>query len=108
MFTLKYSLAVITVFFITISANARCCCNQQAYCFYLKASLGVSSSESVNVLESSPPWNTAIQRYNTSMGSCSIVGLNLGCEFANFIDFEISISNLSRFEYRKFQTPVGC
>jgi opacity protein-like surface antigen len=103
---MKCFLAILSLLAITVSGTAKCCCQSQDYSFYIKVGSGISCSESANVTDPYPPWNPAIQGYNSNLGNCSIVGLSIGCELVHLVDLEVSISNRSTFEYRKFQTPT--
>ena len=67
---------------------------------------GISFSQSANVVAPSPPWNPAIQGYNSKLGNCAIASLSVGCELWHVVDLEANISNRSTFKYRKFQTPT--
>ncbi len=67
------------------------------YSFYIKVGSGISFSESANVFAPSPPWNPAIQGYNSKLGNCPIAGLSIGCELVQVLDLEVSISNRSYF-----------
>ncbi len=91
---------------IIVSGAAKCYCRPQDYSFYIKVGSGISFSEPANVVAPSPPWNPAIQGYNSKLGNCPIASLSVGCEFVQVVDLEVSISNRSTFEYRKFQTPT--
>lgn len=98
------------IFFLLLTSTAFCdtswdCCKE--YSFYIKASSGISFSESANVKAPSPPWNTAIQGYNSKLGNCPIIGLSVGCELWEVVDLEAGISHSSTFKYRKFQTPTS-
>ena len=68
---------------------------------------GVSVSSPANVVAPSSTWAPAEQGYNSKLGNKAIADLAIGCEFRHLIDLEVSFSNRSTFEYRKFQTPVG-
>jgi opacity protein-like surface antigen len=103
---MKHLLGRFSLLVIIISGVAQCGSGPQNYPFYIKIGSGVSISESVNVVASSPPWNPAIQGYNSTLGNCPIASLSFGCELFHVVDLEVSISNRSIFEYRKFQTPT--
>ncbi len=104
---MKRFLATLSFLATTVSGAAQCCCQPQAYSFYIKVGSGVSCSTSANVIAPSPPWNPAVQGYDSNLGNCPIANLSIGCEFADVVDLEASISNRSSFEYRKFQTPTA-
>lgn len=83
------------------------CCFQPLDCsFYIKASSGISCSESAHVNAPPSTWEPAIQGYNAKLGNRAIAGLALGCEFMRLVDIEASISTRTNFSYKKFQTPV--
>lgn len=103
---MRYLFTILGAFFITVSTSAKCSTTPTDYTFYIKASSGFSCSESANVSAPSPLWNRAIQGYNASMGTCPIIGLSVGAEFLHLVDFELSLSNRSTYEYKKLQTPV--
>lgn len=97
----------VTLFLLitTIFGTAQCSTEPENYLFYLKVGSGISVSESANVVASYPPWTPAVQGYDSSLGNCPIAAFTIGCEVLHVIDLEVSISNRSMFEYRKFQTP---
>jgi opacity protein-like surface antigen len=89
-----------------ITAYAQCCCEPKDYSFYIKVGTGVSCAQSAHVHAPSPPWNPAVQGYNSGLGYCPIAAFSVGCEVMDLIDLEVNISNRSTFKYRKFQTPT--
>ncbi len=99
-------LATLSLLAITASGSAACCRHPQDYSFYIKVGSGISFSESAHVSAPSPPWNPAIQGYDSKLGNCAIASLSIGGEFLRVVDLEVNISNRSTFEYRKFQTPT--
>lgn len=102
------SLSAILIFLAAaVSGHAKCCCEPKDYSFYLKVGSGVSFAESAQVSAPSPPWNPAIQGYDSSLGNCAIGSLGLGYELMHALDLEVNISNRSTFKYRKFQTPIS-
>lgn len=104
---MKLLLATLSLLAITVSGSAKCCCEPCDYSYYIKVGSGISCSESANIVAHSPPWNPAIQGYNSKLGNCPIASLSIGCELMHCMDLEVSISNRSTFEYRKFQTPTA-
>lgn len=100
---------VVTLFLlaITISGTAQCCSQSDDYSFYLKIGSGISVSQLANVVAVYPPWTPAIQGYDSALGNCPIASFSVGCELFHILDLEVSISNRSMFEYRKFQTPTA-
>lgn len=94
---------------ITISGtiNATYCCPIDDYSFYVKVGSGVSFAESADAFASPVAWEPAIQGYDSRLGNCAIAEFAMGCEFMHLVDLEVSISDRSTFEYRKFQTPVA-
>lgn len=97
------------LFAITISGttHAKCSCHPEDYAFYIMVGSGVSFSESANVTAPPSTWAPAVQGYNSSLGTCAIADLSIGCELNQLIDLELSVSNRSTFKYRKFQTPIS-
>jgi opacity protein-like surface antigen len=81
-------------------------CQTQDYSFYIKTGSGISCSQSVHVIAPCPPWNPAVQGYDSKLGNCPIVNVNIGCELFNVVDLEVTIANRSTFKYRKCQTPT--
>ncbi|MDP3788556.1 MAG: outer membrane beta-barrel protein [Candidatus Chromulinivorax sp.] len=81
--------------------------SQEDYSFYLKVGTGASLSQLANVVALSSPWNEAEQGYDSNLGNCAIVGFGIGCELWDVVDLEVTISNRSIFEYRKFQTATN-
>lgn len=104
---MKHILALLSLLAITISGSAAGWSQPEDYSFYIKAGTGVSFSESAHVRAPSPPWNPAIQGYDSKLGNCAIASLSIGCELLHGIDLEGNISNRSVFKYRKFQTPLS-
>ncbi len=104
---MKLFLARLSLLAIIISNTVQCYDEPQDYSFYLKVGSGISSSQLANVIASSPPWTAAIQGYDASLGNCPIASFSVGCELWHVMDLEVSISNRSIFEYRKFQTPTS-
>ena len=103
---MKPFLAALPLLAMTISATAKCCNEPKDYSFYIKVGSGISFSESAHIVAPSPPWNPAIQGYNSTLGNCPIVSFSVGCELFHVVDLETNISNRSTFKYRKFQTPT--
>jgi len=103
---MKRFLALLYLLVITISGTVQCCSEPEDYSFYLKLGSGISVSESANVVALYSPWNQAVQGYDATLGNCPIASLSFGCELFHILDLEVSISNRSIFEYRKFQTPT--
>jgi|JI9StandDraft_1071089.scaffolds.fasta_scaffold01748_7 opacity protein-like surface antigen len=103
---MKPILAALSLLASPIVVNAACHCDCDDYAFYLKVGSGVSVSTSSHVTAPSPPWNPALQGYNTNLGTTPIASLAVGCEFFHLLDLEVSIANRSTFKYRKFQTPA--
>ena len=104
---MKRFLATLSLLAITVSGTATCCCQPQDYSFYIKVGSGVSCSEWANVVAPYPPWNPALQGYDSKLGNCPIANLSIGCELLHIVDLEFNISNRSTFKYRKFQTPTA-
>lgn len=104
---MRYVLATLSLWMLSLSAFAECCCESPDYAFYIKVDSGIAFAESAGVIAPNPPWNPALQGYNSGLGNCAILGLSVGCEFVRAVDLEVSVSNRSTFEYRKFQTPVS-
>jgi hypothetical protein len=77
------------------------------YSFYLKVGSGISFSEPAHVVAPSPPWNPAVQGYNSKLGNCPIASFSVGWELLHVLDLEVNISNRLTFKYRKFQTPTS-
>ena len=73
----------------------------------IKVGSGISASQTANVVAVYPPWNEAVQGYNAKLGNCPIASFSLGCELFHVVDLEVSVSNRSIFEYRKYQTPTA-
>ncbi len=96
-------LSLLALILLSITA---CYSQTQDYSFYIKVGSGISLSESANIVAPSPPWNSAIQGYNSKLGNCPIASLSIGYELVHLVDLEVNISNRSTFEYRKFQTPT--
>lgn len=92
---------------VTVSSIAQSCYGSENYAFYIKVGSGISSSQSADVAAPSTLWNPAAQGYDATLGNCPIAGLSIGCEIFDVMDLEVSISNRSIFEYRKFQTPMS-
>lgn len=84
--------------------KADCCCPNS---FYIKAGTGISFSQPANVFAPPSTWNPAVQGYDSRLGNRAIGSLSLGWEYGNLLDFEVSISHRSNFQYRKFQTAVN-
>lgn len=105
---MKYFFGILFLLGITVSSTARCR-NQdsQDYSFYIKVGSGISCSQSANVSAPTPPWNEAVQGYNSKLGNCAIASFSVGCELFEILDLEASISNRSAFQYRKFQTATN-
>lgn len=105
---MKNFLATLFLLAATITATADTTDNPESenYSFYLKVDSGISFSESANVVALSPPWNPAIQGYDSNLGNCAIAGVSIGCELFHAVDLEVNFSNRSLFKYRKFQTPT--
>lgn len=107
---MKSFLATLSLLTNTISGTtpdtAQSDCKPQDYSFYIKVDSGISFAESAHVVAPSPPWNPAVQGYNSKLGICPIAGLSIGYELLHVVDLEVSISNRSTFKYRKFQTPT--
>ena len=103
---MKNFLATLSLLAMTVSGIAKCGSEPQDYSFYIKVGSGISFSESADVVAPYPPWNPAIQGYNSSLGNCPIASFSVGCELLHVLDLEVNISNRSTFEYRKFQTPT--
>ena len=103
---MKRFLTTLSFLTLIVSSHANESNKPQDYSFYIKVDSGLSFSESANVIAPSPPWNPAIQGYNSKLGNCAIAGLSVGCEFVHIVDLEVNISNRSTFKYRKFQTPI--
>lgn len=99
---MKVFLATLCLVAVAVSGVAK----PRDYSFYLKVGSGISFSETADVVAPSPPWNPAIQGYNSNLGYCPIASFSVGCEVAHVVDLEVSISDRSTFEYRKFQTPT--
>lgn len=96
------------LFFLTTTTAAFSASSDPSknYSFYIKVGSGISFSESANVIAPSPPWNPALQGYNSTLGNCPIAALSIGCELLHLLDLEVGLSNRSTFEYRKYQTPT--
>lgn len=103
---MKRFLVTLSLLAIIISGTATGCCQPPDYSFYIKVGSGISCSESANVVAPYPPWNPAIQGYNSKLGNKPIASLSIGCEVSQIVDLEVNISNRSIFKYRKFQTPT--
>lgn len=104
---MKRFLATLSLLAITVSGSTQCCDRTQDYSFYIKIDSGLSCAEPSHVIAPSPPWNPAIQGYDSNLGNCPIAGLSIGCEFEHLVDLEVNVSNRSTFKYRKFQTPTA-
>ena len=104
---MKRFLGTLSLIPIIVFGIAPCCCQPKDYSFYIKAGSGISFSELANVVASYPPWNPAIQGYDSKLGNCPIASLSIGCELLKAMDLEVNISNRSIFKYRKFQTPTS-
>jgi opacity protein-like surface antigen len=91
---------------IAVLSISPCYCQHPDYSFYIKVGSGISFAESAKVVAHYPPWNPAVQGYNSQLGNCPIIGLGIGCELFHVVDLEANISNRSTFKYRKFQTPT--
>lgn len=103
---MKFVLGIFSLLAIGFWNTAICHYQPQDYSFYIKVGSGISFSESANIKAPYPPWNPASQGYNSSLGNCAIASLSIGCEFLRVVDLEVSVSNRSTFEYRKYQTPI--
>lgn len=105
---MKHILASFSLLFTLVAGvvQGKCCCLPQDYSFYLKVGSGISCSEPAHVSASSPPWNLAVQGYNSGLGNCAIADLGIGCELMHLVDVEVSVSARSTFKYRKVQTSV--
>jgi len=103
---MKRFLVTLSLLAIIVSGTATWCSQSQDYSFYIKVGSGISCSESANVVAPNPPWDPAIQGYDSKLGNRAIASLNIGCELLHLVDLEVSISNRSIFKYRKFQTPT--
>ncbi len=106
-------LALFVLLAITSSSFAKsksepnpCCVPDRDYSFYIKVGSGISCATPAHIVAHYPPWNPAIQGYDSGLGSCPIASLSVGCEIVRALDLEANISNRSTFEYRKFQTPT--
>ncbi len=103
---MKRFLTTLSLLAINVLSASECCCQPDDYSFYIKIGSGVSCSESAQVTAPSPPWNLAVQGYDSTLGNCAIASFAVGCELFNTLDLEVSISNRSIFKYRKFQTST--
>lgn len=103
---MKLFLTALSLLGITVS-GAAACTSPQDYSFYIKVGSGISFSESADIVAPSPPWNPAIQGYNSKLGNCPIASFSVGCELFQIADLEASISYRSTYKYRKFQTPTN-
>jgi opacity protein-like surface antigen len=83
------------------------CDDFEDYAFYFKVDSGISASMPANIVTVYPPWDEAVQGYESNLGNCAIAGFSVGCEFCDVVDLEVNISNCSIFEYRKFQTATN-
>lgn len=104
---MKLFLTILSLLAIPVLGTANCCCQPKDHSFYIKVGSGISFSESANVIAPAPAWNPAVQGYNSTLGNRPIADLSIGYEFKHLVDLEVSISNRSTFEYRKFQTPIS-
>lgn len=104
---MKRLFVTVALLAIAVSSVTKCCDDPKNYFFYAKVDSGISFSELANVVAPCPPWNPAVQGYNSKLGNCPIAGLSIGCEILHVVDLEANISNRSIFKYRKFQTPVN-
>lgn len=103
---MKHFLTTFSLLGITALSAVKCYSENKDYSFYIKLDSGISFSESANIVAPSPPWNPAVQGYNSKLGNCAIAGLSVGCELFHVADLEVGISNRSTFKYRKYQTPT--
>ena len=103
---MKRFLTTLALLAINITGIALCYCQSEDYSFYIKVGSGISCSQSANVTAQYPPWNPAVQGYDSKLGYAPIASLSIGCELLDIIDLECNISNRSLFKYRKFQTPT--
>ncbi len=103
---MKRFLVTLSLLANIVSGAAGCCCRPQDYSFYIKVGSGISFPEPANVFAPYPPWNPAIQGYDSKLGNRSIASLSVGCELLDVVDLEVNISNRSTFKYRKFQIPT--
>ena len=103
---MKHFLPTLSLLAITVSGAAEYTSTPKDYSFYIKVGSGISFSDSADVNAPSPPWNPAIQGYDSTLGNCAIAALSVGCELFHVLDLECNISNRSTFEYRKYQTPT--
>lgn len=97
---------VLVIFLLAIVCQAANYCCELQNSFYIKVDSGISFSQAANVVAPNPPWNPAVQGYNTKLGKCPIAGLSIGCELWQVVDLEAQVSNRSLYKYRKFQTPT--
>jgi len=100
---MKNVLILLSLVGITMSGITQSSFEHEDYSFYLKVGSGVSSSEIANMVASSSLWQPAIQGYDASLGHCPIAAFSVGCELFHVVDLEVSVSNRSIFEYRKYQ-----
>ena len=96
----------LTIFFCVLNILKHSLSYSQDYAFYIKVDSGISCSSSVDIIAPYPPWNKAVQGYNTTLGNCAIAGFSVGCEILHAIDLEANISYRSMFTYKKYQTPT--
>ncbi|MBS0626624.1 MAG: hypothetical protein JSS09_00245, partial [Verrucomicrobia bacterium] len=86
---MKYFLAAISLLGITIPAISQGCDPSKNYSFYIKVDSGISFSDLANVTAPNPPWNPAVQGYNSTLGNTPIIGFSVGCEVLQAIDLEV-------------------
>jgi len=103
---MKRFLMTLFLLALIVPGTVACYGQPQDYSFYIKGGSGISCSERANIIAFSPPWNPAIQGYDSRLGKCPIADLSVGCEILQAVDLEFNISNRSIFKYRKFQTPA--
>ncbi|HEV2601463.1 MAG TPA: hypothetical protein VGT41_04130 [Candidatus Babeliales bacterium] len=104
---MKHFLIRFSLLTIIISGVATSYCEPEDYSFYVKVGSGISCSQPANIIAHNPPWNPAIQGYNSKLGNHPIASASIGCELLDALGLEVSISNRSTFKYRKFQTPTA-
>ncbi len=103
---MKRFLVLFFVAAISFMSDAQSCNEAEDYSFYMKIDSGASLSQSANIVAVYPPWDEAVQGYDSNLGNCAIAGFSIGCELFQVVDVEVGISNRSIFEYRKFQTST--
>lgn len=78
------------------------CCDQGQ--FYLKASSGVSFSETAKINATPLEWDASPQGYNSRLGNTGIISAGIGYEFPCILALDVTVAYRPGYNYRKFQT----